>query len=170
MGNLWETLEILNKIGPFLSGVSLLLAACAAWVTVFKINRRAMYMTWLDGFRALYAEFWQNRNIARVRSWISSDVEYAELEKILLERLKSKRNLLNAEANKTLEQIDQFCALLVRIEFFDRTIMTRQQRDLWQRTYGDFWGKKINEREALRQYMEEYWPGVGTRTFLQQRR
>ena len=134
-----KTLDALSKIGPFLSGISLLAAAGAAWITVFKINRRALYVAWLDGFRTLYEEFWQNEKIVRVRNWISSDIEYAELEKVLSERLKDKQNSLSPEDNEKLECIDQFCALLVRIEFFDGTIMTKKQRDLWHIVYENFW-------------------------------
>lgn len=140
-----KTLAALNTIGPFISGLSLAFGACAAWATVFVVNRRTLYMTWLDGFRTLYAEFWQNENMARVRTWICSDIEYGKLKDILTERLKTTDNLLDAEANEMLEYVDQFCALLVRIEFFDKTMMTTDQRDLWHKTYGDFWINK-NQR------------------------
>lgn len=163
-------METLQKIGPFLSAIALFCGAAAGWVTYALYHRRVMYVTWIDGYRTLYAEFWKDEKIAKVRHWITSDIEYENIQKILIERMQSENNTLDNEQNIILDYIDQFCATLVRIEFFDRTLMSKRQRDLWNKTYGDFWITKIKQRDALRRYMEKYWPGLELRNFLRDNR
>jgi hypothetical protein len=157
-------IEILRDVGPWLgpllSGFALLLAATATWVTYLFIARRTMQNAWIDTYRVLHAEFWKDDNIAIVRNWITSEVAYVEVEKILSERLKSEENHLNSSENQTLEKIDKFCALLIRIQFFENSRMTKTQRDLWNKTYGNYWLRKIQQRKALRNYISAYWPSI----------
>ncbi len=147
-------------LGPMLSGVSLLVAAIAAWATYFFYHRRTVQTAWIDSYRLLYAEFWKDEGIATVRNLITNDVEYTEAEKILRNRLDTKSNNLSVDQNKVIESIDRFCALLIRIKFFESLRLTRKQRALWNETYRDFWIAQIRKREALRNYMYEYWPGL----------
>jgi hypothetical protein len=156
-------LDFLNKIGPFIGGVALMAGAVAAWLTLFIVNRRANRLTWVDGFRVLYAEFWREDTIADVRLWFASDVAYGKIAPIIEARLDSAdKNTLNEDSNKVLEKIDQFCALLVRIELFSEVGLSKRQRKLWHAAFGQYWIRRINsgDREALRKYIIDYWPGV----------
>jgi hypothetical protein len=152
------TIDVLSKLGPFISGIGMFAIAFAAWITLFVINRRALQMSWLDGFQKLYADFWDDEEIAIVRSWIASDIIYKGIESILIERLKTDNNLLDSKSYSAIDKIDKFCSLLVRMNFFNETGMTSAQRNLWQATYGAFWINKIAEREALALYIRKYWP------------
>lgn len=153
-------IDMLNKIGPFLSGIGMMLTAAAAWASFLLIHRHTLHRNWVDSFRVLYNEFWKDENIIKVRRMIANDVEYEKVEQILLERLKEKRNLLTPEDNKVIDYIDGFCALLMKIEFFDRNHMTPEQRKLWERTYVTYWISKIKERDALVKYISEYWKDI----------
>jgi hypothetical protein len=107
-----KTLEFLHTIGPFVSGVSLLIGAGAAWVTAFKFTRRSMETSWVEGFRRLYGDFWNDPDAASVRSWIASDTIYEEkLTPVLVRRMehwKDKKNLLNQEEYAVIEKLDNF--------------------------------------------------------------
>jgi len=149
------------SLGPLLGGIGLCLAATAAWVTYAFFYRRTRDAAWIERYRVLYSEFWKESTIAEVRGWITSEIEYKDIQKILKERLGSgDKNYLQPDQNKKLEKIDQFCSLLVRIEYFYRATMTRRQRKLWKVTFGNYWVKKVVEREELRQYIEKYWPNM----------
>jgi len=156
-------------LGPLMSAVALCAAAAGTWVTYIFFHRKNMQATWIDSYRALYAEFWKEDNNAIVRNFITSDIAYAGVERILIKRLKSDNNDLSDSENEVLERIDKFCALLVRIQFFESLKPTRKQRDLWNKTYGDFWIIKIRKREALREYIVKFWPGVELETVLKKR-
>src|SRR5450631_3830406 len=115
-------------LGPLISGFALILTASAAWVTYFLIARRTVQNAWIDTYRVLNAEYWKDDNIAAVRHWITSEVAYADVEKVLNERLKAKENRLTSADNEVLEKIDKLCASLVRIQFFESSNMTKRQR------------------------------------------
>ncbi|MGO9846265.1 MAG: hypothetical protein ACLPKT_06585 [Methylocella sp.] len=147
-------------LGPLLSGIGLCLGATAAWVTYAFYYRRTMNTAWLERYRTLYAEFWKDPRMGDVRTLISSEVEYEKVAKILGERLKTDKKRLNADDNRILEQIDYFCSVFMRIRFIDRGKMTREQRILWNTTFGNYWAKKIGERKELSAYINKYWPNV----------
>lgn len=157
-------LEILQQIGPFISGLALLIAAGAAWATFFLINRKLtlqqQHDSWLDSFHLLYAEFWKDDRIATVRQWITNDHEYVSIEKILNARLSENSILLDNEASAKLESIDRFCSLMVRITFFGKLAMTEHQKDLWNIIYGGFWITIMHKRNTLMLYIYKFWPGM----------
>jgi hypothetical protein len=157
-------------LGPLISAVALCVAAAGTWVTYIFFHRKTMQVTWIDSYRTLYAEFWKEENNAIVRNLITSDIAYAGIERVLIKRLKSDNNDLSDSENEVLERIDKFCALLVRIQFFESLKPSQKQRDLWNKTYGDFWIIKIRKREALRDYIVKFWPGVELETVLKKRR
>jgi hypothetical protein len=118
-----------------------------------------MYVLWIDSFRILYAEFWKDPRIARVRRWIVSDEEYEMIKEVLIRRLDmpKENNKLSADENKILEDIDYFFALIGRIEFTRRTSKGKAQKLLWDATYGSFWIDKIKGKKELRDYAKRYW-------------
>src|SRR5579871_2354884 len=89
-GELRAVIEILTRIGPslgpLLGGIGLCIGAAAAWTTFIFYHRKSMYEAWVAGYRLLYAEFWKDETIGKVRRWIVSDEEYLEVEKILRKR------------------------------------------------------------------------------------
>jgi hypothetical protein len=121
-----------------------------------------MYGPWIESFRTLYAEFWQNERIAKVRGFIVSDIDYETIRSVLVERLAMPKlhNSLTADKNAILEEIDNLCALLGRVEIVRTNALTRKQRLLWEATYGRFWIDKISYREELCEYIEIYWKPI----------
>jgi hypothetical protein len=115
----------------------------------------------VKSFRTLYEQFWQNPDIVIVRSWVASDALYAkQLEPILSQRLEDmehKKNSLDDKQYEVTEKIDKFCALLVRMHFFNETNMSDDERELWNDIYGTFWFNKVKEREKLRAYINALW-------------
>jgi small-conductance mechanosensitive channel len=143
-------------LGPLISGASLFLAAVAAWITYFTYHRRSLANQWVDSHRVLYAEFWKDPAISRVRTAISNDLAYARFEAALLERMTSDQNKLSLGDNAILEDVDQFCALLRRIRFLEK--MNTRQKKLWDLSYDSFWLEKLRKRKALIDYINQYWP------------
>jgi len=147
-------------LGPLLGGASLAAGAVATWVTYFFYHRKTVQAAWIESYRLLYAEFWKDEGIAAVRNLIANDVAYALIEPILEERLKTDSNKLSAEENEMIELIDRFCALLIRIKFFESRRLSKTQRALWNETYRDYWIARVKTRKALRAYMDRFWPGL----------
>jgi hypothetical protein len=116
-----------------------------------------MQAAWIESYGSLYTEFWKDEGIASVRNLIANDVAYASIEPILEARLKTESNTLDAKENETIEQIDRFCAMLIRIKMQP---LTKKQRELWNETYRDAWIARVKKRKALRTYMETHWPGL----------
>jgi|NGEPerStandDraft_6_1074524.scaffolds.fasta_scaffold222176_1 hypothetical protein len=146
-------------LGPILSGFSLVAAAAAAWTTFIFYHRKTLDAAWIESYRLLYAEFWKDEDIAAVRNFITNDLAYAEIEPILDKRLSTDSNTLDHEDNKKIEQIDKFCALLIRVKLSERRLK-KPQRDLWNETYRDPWIAPAKKRAALRNYMIRFWPGL----------
>jgi hypothetical protein len=154
---MFEVVEKIAALGTLVGGLALWVAAAAAWATYAFYYRVANDAAWINRYQVLYGEFWKDPRIAQVRIWISSEAEYAKLANILRERLKSDQNTLGVDENRTLEQIDYFCSVIMQIDFMTRGKMTRRQRELWRMTFGDYWMRKIAERTELRSYIQKYW-------------
>ena len=150
----------LGQLGPFIGGVSIFLAACAAWLTLWLVQKRTSHLSWLDSFHDLHKEFWDENNVT-VRSWIISERSYiATFQPVLSDRLKSKENSLSTQANKILDDLDRFCSLLLRMELLNEIGMNSAQRKLWESIHGEYWINQINERQQLREYISKYWPQI----------
>jgi hypothetical protein len=164
MSILLQIIAVLRDVGPWLGpllgGVSLAAGAVATWVTYFFYHRKTVHAAWIESYRLLYAEFWKDKDIAIVRNLIANDVAYAAVEPILEERLKTDSNQLSVEENEMIELIDRFCALLVRIKFFEGRGLSKTQQALWNETYRDYWIVHVKTRIALRKYMDRFWPGL----------
>jgi hypothetical protein len=158
------TVSDLSKIGPFLSGIALLLGAAAAWATFILFHRRTLREQWVDNFRQIYAEFWKDPEISEVRRWIASDKEYEALARVLRERLEHSSNRLDKEANQKLELLDKFMALLFRVASFNKDKMDKDQRALWSQMFETFWLKRTHTRPELTEYMRKYWPHLHSQT------
>lgn len=166
------SLDFFVKIAPLISGVAFLLAAIAAWVTVFLVNRRTANKDWVDGFRDIYREFWKDPDMAKVRLWIVSESEYCKIETILRKRLPlpllcngrpdgSALNTLDATENDVLELIDRFCSVMAQFEYFYHLPASRKHRKRWRTLYNRSWLYRLEQREALRHYVQAFWPHFG---------
>ena len=151
--------DALNKIGPFVSGVSLLIAALAAWVTLLLFHKRTLDINWIAGIRILYADFWDDTRMANVRVWLSSEKEYSIISEILIKRLTYKHNDLSLDENIKLDQIDRLCSFMARIAIFGRIPMTTKQRELYDSLYV-YWADVLQSREELFEYIQRYWPDL----------
>ena len=148
---------ILSMLGPIIGGLSLLVAALVAWRTFVVVQKRTADITWIDSFHDLYSEFWKDEKIAKVRMWIVSDKEYAKIVGVLEDRLRTENNVFGPDENEVLESIDQFCALLTKLQHFSSLEVSRRHVDPWKDVYAHFWIEKIKERKALVRYMDRFW-------------
>jgi hypothetical protein len=115
---LYEVSQSLVAIAPLLTAFGAILTGVGAWATFVLISRRTIQLTWVVGFRELYAEFWRDESIAVARRWITSDVEYEEVKGVLSARNKCRQqNTLNSDDNKKLDSIDRFLAVLLSLAF-----------------------------------------------------
>ena len=74
----------------------------------------------MDDFRALYAEFWNDKDISQVRRWIVSNKLYNELLKpILAQRIAEGYNDLDEDGSMKIDMIDKFMSLIIRLETLD---------------------------------------------------
>ncbi len=101
-----------GPLGQLLSGIGLILTASCAGATLFWIGRQQRRKLWIDDFRALYAEFWSNKDVSMVRRWIISNKEYEDLRRILILRnVDPKNNNLSPDDNAKLDKVDKFCSI-----------------------------------------------------------
>jgi hypothetical protein len=117
----------LEFVGSFIGGVSLFVTAIAIWFEANTITARNFqvdqYVNAVNAFRSIYDEFWTEDDIAEVRCWLVSEVEYNEnLRGILADRCKSEINRLKHEHNHKLDKLDRFLAVLVRIRSFNTSL------------------------------------------------
>jgi hypothetical protein len=97
----------LGPVGQFLSGVGLVSGALVAWHTLRSVHHRTVEMNWLQSFRTLYAEFWNDDKMALCRKWIVSEQEYKRIGPLLERRLITTSNEMTSEENDDLECIDR---------------------------------------------------------------
>lgn len=147
------------QVGPYLSGIGLLIGAAAAWTTYAFYHRRTIEDNWVSTFRALYAEFWNDKKMGVVRKYLSSEEEYGKLDVILTKRLAVAENLLSSEENDILEILDRFCAMMVRILYFGRRKMRPHQAKLYDAVFG-YWKESIKKRKNVKAYIKKYWTSL----------
>src|SRR5882724_8797041 len=107
--------QTLGQIGPFISGVSLGVAAIVPWLVYQNFQKRDLDQRWLDRFHYLYREFWADREMGKVRMWIVSDQLYAhnlQPELIARDAPHDAPNNLDEQQNKVLNSLDRFCSLI----------------------------------------------------------
>ena len=68
-----------GEIGQLMSGTGVLITSLCAGMTVTIISLHQKRKQWVDDFRALYAEFWNDKDIGQVRRWIVSNKLYHEV-------------------------------------------------------------------------------------------
>jgi len=121
----------------------------------WAISKAREMEEWGREFRDIYREFWQNQTLADVRSWIASDILYETVLKRVLER--RKYGDTRPEDYKTLEKLDQFCALMARVLSLGTRSRSRVQNRLWLSAYYEYWFKACTKRTLMGEYLDFLW-------------
>lgn len=175
------TLDHLAQYG-YLSGAGLLTTGAAAWYTAVRVTnrnaakdreqrretehqraaaaRRDALARAVKTFHILYAEIWKDPDISYVRRSIYNDEEYKEIDLLLQKRNQVEYNNLTRQENNTIEKVDRFCSILIRVKSFsENEEMSERQRVLWKKLLEDFWLAKIKARRpAFYTYIINHWP------------
>ncbi len=123
-----------GEMGQLMSGAGILISSLCAGVTVTIISLYQKRKQWVDDFRALYAEFWNDKDISQVRRWIVSNQLYREvLQPVLTQRVEKGYNDLDEDRSTKIDMIDKFMSLINRLETLEGSARTTRQRALVER-------------------------------------
>ena len=144
-----------GEIGQLMSGAGVLITSLCAGVTVTLISLYQKRKQWVDDFRALYAEFWNDKDISQVRRWIVSNKLYNEvLKPVLTQRIEKGYNDLDEDGSMKIDMIDKFMSLIIRLETLEESTRTKRQRALIERfLFSKHWKDKASSRPELREYI-----------------
>ena len=93
-----------GEIGQLMSGAGVLMTSLCAGVTVTLVSLYQKRRQWVDDFRTLYAEFWNDKDISQVRRWIVSNKLYDEaLKPVLTQRIEKGYNDLDDEGSTKID-------------------------------------------------------------------
>jgi hypothetical protein len=109
-------------------------------------------------FREVHREFWDDADMAEVRAWIACDDAYKEVQKIVEQRSKDRQ--VSKEQYASLEKIDKFCSLMIRVARMSSKTMSMEQKEIWQSLYYAFWLSNCRKRIELGAYIRKYWPSL----------
>jgi hypothetical protein len=125
-----------GEIGQLMSGTGVLITSLCAGVTVTIISLYQKRKQWVDDFRALYAEFWNDKDISQVRRWIVSNKLYNDvLKPVLTQRIEKGYNDLDEDGSMKIDMIDKFMSLIIRLETLEESTRTKRQRALIERFF-----------------------------------
>lgn len=140
--------------------ISVALIALIAVYTAYFIQRNVMKNDWAKKQGEIYTDWWANKDAKRIRKAIISDEAYSEIVPALQRRInKETGGVVGPDDYDIIEAVDQFLSLLTRFREFDSQHMGYARRDLWVRVFGH-WIEKINTREELQTYIEDFWEDV----------
>jgi hypothetical protein len=150
-----------GEIGQLMSGTGVLITSLCAGVTVTLVSLHQKRKQWVDDFRALYAEFWNDKDISQVRRWIVSNKLYDEvLKPVLAQRIEKGYNDLDEDGSMKIDMIDKFMSLIIRLETLEESTRTKGQRALIERfLFSKHWKDKARSRPELREYIATSWKG-----------
>jgi hypothetical protein len=118
-----------GEIGQLMSGAGVLVTSLCAGVTVTLISLYQKCRQWVDDFRTLYAEFWNDQDIGQVRRWIVSNKLYHDvLQPVLTQRIEQGYNDLDEDGSMKIDMIDKFMSLIIQLETLEGSARTRRQR------------------------------------------
>ena len=151
-----------GEIGQLMSGTGVLITSLCAGVTVTIISLHQKRKQWVDDFRALYAEFWNDKDISQVRRWIVSNTLYNEvLKPVLTQRIEKGYNDLDEDGSMKIDMIDKFMSLIIRLETLEESTRTKRQRALIERfLISKHWKEKVSARPELKEYIATGWKGA----------
>jgi hypothetical protein len=148
-----------GEIGQLMSGTGVLMTSLCAGVTVTLVSLHQKRKQWVDDFRALYAEFWNDKDISQVRRWIVSNKLYNEaLKPVLTQRIEKGYNDLDEDGSMKIDMIDKFMALIIRLETLEESTRTKRQKAVIERfLFSKHWKDKARSRPELREYIATSW-------------
>jgi hypothetical protein len=151
-----------GEIGQLMSGAGVLMTSLCAGVTVTIISLYQKRRQWVDDFRTLYAEFWNDKDISQVRRWIVSNKLYnEELKPVLAQRIEKGYNDLDEDGSMKIDMVDKFMSLINRLETLEESTRTKRQRTLVEIfLFSKHWKDKASSRPELREYLATAWKGV----------
>ena len=151
-----------GEIGQLMSGTGVLVTSLCAGVTVTIISLHQKRKQWVDDFRALYAEFWNDKDISQVRRCIVSNKLYNELLKpVLTQRIEKGYNDLDEDGSLKIDMIDKFMSLILRLETLEESTRTKRQKAVIERfLFSKSWKDKVRARPELREYIATSWKGA----------
>jgi predicted glycosyltransferase len=134
-----------GEMGQLMSGAGVLMTSLCAGVTVTIISLYQKRRQWVDDFRTLYAEFWNDKDISQVRRWIVSNMLYNEvLKPVLTQRIEKGYNDLDEDGSMKIDMIDKFMSLIVQLETLEESTRTQRQRTLVKRfLFSKHWGSCV---------------------------
>ena len=126
-------------------------------VTIISLYQKCKQ--WVDDFRTLYAEFWNDKDIGQVRRWIVSNKLYnKEVKPVLAQRIEKGYNDLDEDGSMKIDMIDKFMSLIIRLETLEESTRTKRQRALVERfLFSKNWKEKVSARPELREYIATSW-------------
>ena len=150
-----------GEIGQLMSGAGVLITSLCAGVTVTIISLYQKRRQWIDDFRTLYAEFWNDKDISQVRRWIVSNKLYHEvLKPVLIQRIEKGYNDLDEDGSMKIDMIDKFISLIIQLETLEESTRTQRQRTLIEKfLFSKHWKDKAGSRPELREYLATGWKG-----------
>ena len=150
-----------GEMGQLMSGAGVLITSLCAGVTVILVSLHRKRKQWVDDFRALYAEFWNDKDISQVRRWIVSNTLYNDvLKPVLTQRIEKGYNDLDEDGSMKIDMIDKFMSLIIRLETLEESTRTKRQRALIERfLFAKHWKEKVSARPELREYIATSWKG-----------
>jgi hypothetical protein len=148
-----------GEIGQLMSGTGVLFTSLCAGVTVTLVSLHQKRKQWVDDCRALYAEFWNDKDISQVRRWIVSNKLYNEaLKPVLTQRIEKGYNDLDEDGSTKIDMIDKFMALIIQLETLEESTRTKRQKALIKRfLFSKHWKDKARSRPELREYIATSW-------------
>jgi hypothetical protein len=151
-------LTTLVGIAPLISSIALAIGAGAAWATLFFFQSRTLKMQWAESFRQIYSDFWKDENVAKARRRIDNALEFDALREVIAKSLLDDKIGLDPYEYEILEDLDGFCAILLRAALLGEGKMTSAQREQWTAMFGSYWVNRLYERPELKDYVNRYWP------------
>ena len=150
-----------GEIGQLMSGAGVLITSLCAGVTVTLVSLHQKRKQWVDDFRALYAEFWNDKDISQVRRWIVSNKLYNEaLKPVLTQRIEKGYNDLDEDGSMKIDMIDKFMSLIIRLETLEESTKIKRQKAVIEKfLFAKHWKDKASSRPYLREYLATGWKG-----------
>jgi hypothetical protein len=149
-------------VATICTATALTISAVVAFFA-FWHNRKNSQEPWSVIFRELHKEFWNDKDMARVRCWLCCDEAYErELLPILTKRLTD--NQVSTEHYERLETLDRFCALMLRLgnikeSSIKKSNMSLLQRNSFKNLNYDWWLNRVsNHRPEIFNYIKETLP------------
>lgn len=144
-------------IATAFSAAALSVSSCIAYL-LYQFQRQQAEDSWLETFRELHAEFWNDPDMAKVRNWIACDEAYQELEPVLRKRAGGQ---VAASEYEKLEKVDKFCAFMIRIVRISAKTMTKEHKQMWNEVFYRYWLHSYHGRLLLADYIRHYWRTLG---------